>query len=367
MSKNYYDILWVEKSSSVDEIKKAYRKKAMEHHPDRGGDAEIFKEINEAYWVLWDENKKREYDTYGRVGGWNPFGWGGNPFGGWVDVDLWDIFEQFFGWWGGRSSRGRKKSDGIAGEDLEYSFTIDLKTSILWGKEKISFEKLFSCHDCKWEGGEGKKSCPDCHGSGYVKYRQQSIFGTIEHTGTCERCQWAGEIIEKVCGTCHGQKRVRKKVEHDIDIPAGIDTGMVIKLTGEWNEWVKLGNGDLFIKFRVKNEEKWLKRDWYDLYYDVEIDVVEAVLWTQKEINIPILGKRTIQIDAGTQVGSVIKISGDGVKYIDKDKKWDLFINLQIKIPKKLSSQERELYEGIAKEKKLNVHNKKWIFEKIFG
>ena len=363
MSKNYYEILGIQKTASNDEIKKAYRKKAMEHHPDRGWDAEIFKEVNEAYGVLWDEQKKREYDTYGRVGWGNPFWWG---FSWWVDVDLWDIFEQFFGgWMWGRSSR-KKQSQDMRWEDLEYVLNVDLKTSIFGGKQKISFEKKSVCSDCNGEWGEGKKSCPDCHGSWYVKYRQQSIFWTIEHTWTCERCHWSGEIIEKVCGTCHWNKRVNKKVEHEIDIPAWIDTWMVIKLSWEWNDGIKAEAWDLYVKFRVANEEKWLRRDGVDLYYSIEIDLIEAVLGTQKELNIPVLWKRTITIEAGTQLWSVIKVSQDGVKYIDRDKKWDLFIELDIKIPKKLSSKERELYENLAKEKKLNVHNKKWIFEKIF-
>ncbi len=363
MSKNYYEILWVEKTSSNDEIKKAYRKMAMQHHPDRWWDAEMFKQVNEAYGVLWDEQKRNQYDTFWRVGGGNPF-WGWFSWG--VDVDLWDIFEQFF--WGSRQwSSRRKSSQNIPWEDLEYVMSIDLKTSIFWGKQKISFEKKAVCTDCKWVGGEWKKSCWDCHGSGYVKYRQQSIFGTIEHTWPCEKCHGSGEIIEKICHTCHGQKRVNTKVEHEIEIPAWIDTGMVIKLSWEWNEWVAWDFWDLYIKFRVQNEEKWLVRDGVDLHYHIEIDVIEAILGTQKELNIPVLGKRVLTIDAGTQVGSIIKLSWDGVKHIDSEKKWDLYVELEMKVPKKLSQKERDLYEQIAKEKKLNVHNKKWIFEKIFG
>lgn len=362
--KEYYSILGLSKTASEDEIKKAYRKLAMQHHPDRGGDAEKFKEINEAYAVLSDATKKREYDTYGSVGGWNPFGSGG--FSSWFDVDLWDIFEQFFS--GGRTSSGRrKKATTFAWEDIETLISIDLKTSIVWWKTKLKYQRYVVCSDCHGAGGEWKTTCPDCHGSGYVKYRQQTMFGTIEHTGTCEKCSGAGEVMEKVCGTCGWQKRVRKEVELDIDIPAGIDDAMIIRINGEWNEWIWEASGDLYVKFKVNTIEKNLRRKWVDLYLDLEIDVVEAILGTTKEINIPIIGKRNIVIDAGTQVGTVIKVNADGVKYIDKDKKWDLFVNILIKIPKKLSEIERECFEKIAKEKKLNVHNKKWIFEKIFG
>jgi len=364
MSKDYYDILWISKTASEDEIKKAYRKKAMEHHPDRWWDAEKFKEINEAYSILSDSNKKREYDTYWSVW-WSPF-WSGG-FSSWgFDVDLWDIFEQFFGWntrWGSR----RKKSSNFPWEDIEVTLNIDLKTSIIWWKTKLKYEKYIVCHDCKWVWGEWKSICPDCRGSGYVKYRQKTMFGTIEHTWTCEKCFWTGEVLEKICIKCAWQKRIRKTVELDIDIPSWIDDGMVIRINGEGNDWIGAEAGDLYVRFKVNTKEKNLYRKWVDLYFDLEIDVIEAILGTTKEINIPIIWKRNIVIDAWTQVWTIIKMIWDGVKYIDKDKKWDLFVNLNIKIPKKLSETEREYFEKIAKEKKLNVHNKKWIFEKIFG
>lgn len=363
MSKNYYDILWVSKTATEDEIKKAYRKKAMEHHPDRWWDAEIFKEVNEAYSVLSDVNKKREYDTYWSVW-WSPF-WSGGFSSAWFDVDLWDIFEQFFGWWG--TSRKRKRSSNFTWEDIETLLSIDLKTSVIWWKTKLKYEKYVVCGDCNWAWGEWKSICPDCHGSGYVKYRQQTMFGTIEHTWTCEKCSWTGETLEKVCTKCWGQKRIRKNVEIDIDIPPWIDDGMVIRINGEWNDWIWASAWDLYVRFKVNTIEKNLIRKWVDLHLDLEIDVIEAILWTTKEINIPIIWKRNIVIDAWTQVWTIIKIVWDGVKYIDKDKKWDLFVNLNIKIPKKLTDTERECFEKIAKENKLNVHNKKWIFEKMFG
>lgn len=364
MSKEYYSILWLSKWASEEEIKKAYRKLAMQHHPDRGWDAEKFKEINEAYGVLSDSAKKREYDTYGSVW-WSPFGSGGFS-SAWFDVDLWDIFEQFFGWWG-RTGTRRKKSSNFAWEDIESLLSIDLKTSIIWGKTKLKYEKYIVCGDCNWAWWEWKSMCPDCHGSWYVKYRQQTMFGTIEHTGTCERCSGSWETLEKVCTKCWGQKRMRKTVELDIDIPAWIDDGMVIRINGEGNDGIWASAWDLYVRFKVNTIEKNLIRKWVDLHLDLEIDVIEAILGTTKEVNIPIIGKRNIVIEAGTQVGTIIKIPWDGVKYIDKDKKWDLFVNIIIKIPKKLSETERECFEKIAREKKINVHNKKWIFEKIFG
>lgn len=371
MSKNYYEILWVEKTASEEEIKKAYRKLAMQYHPDRhAGDKWMeakFKEINEAYGVVWDAQKRREYDTYWRVGGWNPFGASGWFGGQGFDVDLGDLFENFFwgwfnGWW-----RARKKSSSQRWEDLEYKLDLDLQTSIYGWKKTIKFSKNISCDSCNWEGWTGKKTCSNCGWVGQVKYRQQTMFGTIEHTWVCETCHGEWETIEHVCSKCNGKKRIRLEHTIELDIPAGIDNGMIIKMQGEWNDWIKAWAWDLYIKFAVNLKEKNLTRKWVDLYFDLDIDVIEAILGTKKEITIPVIGKRTIEIEAGTQVGTVIKISWDWVKYIDKDKKWDLFITLNIQIPKKLNTKEREMYEEIAKENKINFKNKKGIFEQIFG
>lgn len=363
-----YSVLWVEKGASKEEIKKAYRKLAMQYHPDRtNGDKDSetkFKEINTAYWVLSDDAKRKQYDTYGSVWGNSGF-WGTWWFN--VDVDLWDIFESFFGggFWGQTRS---KRSWAQRGEDIEKILEIDLKTSIYGWKQKITITKMDTCGECKWEWGSGKRTCSQCGGSGYMTYTKQSIFGVIQQTGTCDKCSWTGEEFEKVCDICRWQKRVQSKKDIDLDIPAWIDNGMIIKLEWEGNAWVwTKASGDLYIKFRVITEEKWLKRKWSDLYYDLEIDVLEAILWTKKEVNIPVIWKRIIDISAWVQADTVLKLSWDGVKYIDRDSKWDLYITLNVKIPKKLGKKEKELYLEIAREKKINVVNEKGIFEKIFG
>lgn len=365
-NKDYYNSLWVEKWATDEEIKKAYRKLAMQYHPDRnGGDKEAenkFKEINEAYSVLSDAWKRRQYDMYGSV-------WNGGFSGGWFswDFDISDIFNSFFNqweWFGGW--RTRKRQTSFRGEDLEYTIKIDLETSIYGWKQKIKFDRMEECTDCKWEGWTWKKTCGDCHGTGYVKYRQQSVFWVIEHTGVCEKCEWSGETLDHLCGSCKWKKRVKKTIELEIKIPAWIDNGMIIKMTSEWNDWINTkAKWDLYVKFKVALEEKWLKRDGEDLYYDLEVDVIEAILWCDKEIVIPIIWKRTIKIAAGTQVGTVIKIGWDWVKHVEKDSKWDLFVNLDIKIPKKLAKEEKELYEQIANTKNLKVWWK-GIFDKLF-
>lgn len=368
-NKDYYNLLWIDKWVSKEEVKKAYRKLAMKYHPDRNkwdSAAESkFKEINEAYSILWDDSKRQQYDRFWSV--WWAWWFSGFWWQDWfnADVDLWDIFSSFF-WWG-FSWSSRRRSQSQKWEDLEYHLSIDLKTSIYWWKEVLKYKKLETCDSCKWEWWSNKKTCWTCSGSWQVTHSQNSVFWVIQQTRTCDNCKWSWEEFAEVCNSCNWQKRVEKNKIIDIEIPAWIDHWMIIKMTGEWNDWVwTKAMGDLYVKFWVSLEEKWLKRDWTDLYYDLEISILEAILWTEKEVNIPILWKRQIEIKSATEFWSIIKISWDGVKYIESDSKGDLFIRLDIKVPKKLSRKERELYEEIAKEKKINVNNKKWAFEKLF-
>lgn len=370
MDMDFYAILWVSKTATKDEIKKAYRKLAMQYHPDRNSwdskAEEKFKEIWEAYSVLSDDNKRKQYDTFWKVWGWS-YGW--NPFWWWVDVDLSDIFESFFGrwwawmWW----SRYRKKTWEMRWEDIEVLLNIDLESAIYWIKKDISFKKEQTCGSCNWDWWSWKTTCSSCNWTWYRTYTTQSLFWTIQQTWTCSDCQWTWEKIANLCDECRWTKRVNVTREMEIDIPAWINSWMIIKIEWEWNDWVgtKL-KWDLYIKFNVEQEYKWLKRDWEDLYFDYEIDLVEAVLWTTIDIKIPILWNRSINIPSWTQFNTIIKKSWDWIKFINSDKKWDLYINIIINIPKKLKKSERDLYEQIAKERKINVHNNKWILNKLF-
>ena len=362
MQINYYEILEIEKTATKEEIKKAYRKLAMKYHPDRASDdnkkeyEEKFKKINEAYAVLSDDEKRKQYDTFWTV-------WWNSGFWAWFEVNINDIFQEFFwGWF-----RQKPKQEQVW-EDLEKVINIDLKTSIYWWKTKIELNKKVKCKKCKWVWWEWKKTCSKCNWSGHITYTSQSIFWVIQQTWVCDLCHWTWETFEKICETCKWTKRVLERKTIDLDIPAWINSWMVIKLEWEWNEWIWTNiSWDLYIKFIVAQEEKGLKRVDYDLFYEIEIDVLEAILGTKKEINIPIIWKRTIEIKSWTQFWTILELTSDWVKYIDSDKKWNLYIKLNIKIPKKLSKIEKEKYLEIAKEKKLNVNNEKWIFEKLFG
>lgn len=361
---NFYDILWVEKGASSDDIKKAYRKLAMKYHPDRNsGDADaeaMFKKVNAAYDTLSDPQKKQQYDMF-----WSTGGASGFSGGGFAADDLSDIFNSFFG--GGFSwSQAQRREQ--RGEDIEYEMHISLKTSIFWGKESIDFSLRETCESCDGEWGSGKQNCSTCHGRGQVSYTSQSPFGVIQQSRVCPDCNWTGEAFSHVCDQCGGKKRVLKKKTLEIEIPAGIDDGMMIKLSGEWHHGIGTNVWwDLYVRFVMTWEDKGLTRDGVHLHYSIEIDIVEAVLGTQKEINFPILGKRNIKIPAGVQNESIITLAGDGVKYIDRDQKGDLYIHIHIPIPKKLSKKERQLYEDIAKEKKINVLWKKGVLEKLFN
>lgn len=360
---DFYNILWIEKWATKEEIKVAYRKLAMKYHPDRNAwNEEKFKQINEAYSTLSDDNKRKQYDMFWKTWWtWDPFWWW---FWWNVDVDLWDIFESFF-WWGFNWQRQKRKTSFVW-EDIESIINIDLKTSIYWWKQKIKINKKETCKTCNWEWWKWKKTCTKCNWKWQVIYTSQSMFWTIQQTMTCDQCSWTWEMFEKICLDCNWEKRKLIKKEIDIDIPAWIDNWMIIKLNWEWNDWIWINKSwDLYVKFIVNLEEKNLKRKWVDLYYTLEIDIIEAILWTKKEINIPVIWKRNIEIKAWTQTDTIIKISWDWVKYIDNETKWNLYIDLAIKIPKKLWKTERELYEKIAKEKKLNV-NKGGVFEKLF-
>lgn len=362
---NFYEILWVEKNASKEEIKKAYRKLAMQYHPDRNKwdkEAEAkFKEINEAYSTLSDDSKRQQYDMFGKTW-WNPFGWG---FSWGVDVDLWDIFESFFGW--GFWWWQRRQRTEFVWEDIEIRVNIDLKTSIFWWKETIKYNKKETCQTCNWEWWSSKKTCGKCHWKWVFTKTSQSIFWMISQTVTCDECGWSWETFENICENCHGEKRVLKKAEYELVIPAWIDNWMIIKIEWEWNDWVwTKAKWSLLVQFIVNTEEKWLRRDWVDLHYKIELEIVEAVLGTTKEINIPVIWKRKIEVKAGTEHWNILKISWDWVKHINSDRKWDLFIEFSIKIPKKLGKKERALYEEIAKERWVEV-NSWWFFEKIFG
>ncbi len=348
MSKDYYAILWIDRNASADEIKKAYRKKAMESHPDRhGGDTEKeteFKAINEAYAVLSDPQKKSRYDQFWSAdGGGNFWGFSGFDFG---DINVEDIFSSVFGNMGGFSSR-RKRED-VWG-DIEKEIHITFAESFSGTKKEVAFERYSSCEKCHGHGtkdGKEPKKCTTCSWSGYVTRATRSIFWVMQQTVACSDCHGSGTIIEHTCSECDGKGKVLKKVTQNLDIPGGIDDGMTLKITWEWHQG-KHHTGDLYVSCRVDSSYENLSRVWDTIHTTLYISPAEAVLGINKKIKFPLIGEREVRIQSGTQHGKKIQISHDGMPVIGKKHRWDLIITLEILVPAKVSKEEKRLYEEI--------------------
>ena len=346
MSHEFYDILGVAREASADEIKKAYRKKAMELHPDRhGGDkakeAE-FKKLNEAYSTLSDPTKKANYDRFGTAEGMGG-GFGGGFQGG-FDVDLGDIFSSFFGGGFGGGGNGRKRAE--VGDDIEIKLKISLEDVIRGSSRLIEFDRQHACEHCHATGGK-TKTCDTCHGTGQVRERVQTVFGVMEQARVCHACNGDGKIITEKCEHCHGKKYTKERIKKDIEIPAGIENGMSIKIRGEGHEGHD-GNGDLYITFDAPTREGGLTRDGANLHYEVKLSPAEAAIGTEKVIEIPILGRKTLTIKSATQHGDTITFRDEGIMRLDrKNTKGDLHIHYAIDIPHKLSSEEKKLYEAL--------------------
>lgn len=371
--RDYYEVLVVSKSASTEEIKKAYRKLAMKFHPDKNpGDKAAenkFKEATEAYSVLADPEKRKQYDQFGFAGvegmaGASPFGGSGfsGDFGGFDDIfgGFEDIFSSFFG--GGFGSATRSGRGGVKrGNDLLYNIEISLEDAVQGRKVDITYDRLASCSSCNSNGGTGRKTCPNCGGSGQVR-RSQGFFSIAT---TCPRCSGVGEIIENPCNVCHGNGNVNNRVKKTIKIPAGIDNGKRIIIRGEGDAGIKGGPaGDLHIKFHVKQHQYFL-RDGDDLIMEIPISFTQAVFGSEVSIQ-TIEGKVIkLKISQGCENGKVLRIKGSGVPFLnDPDKKGDLYIKIYITIPKSLRKQEKDL---LTQFKDIYGENRKPVPTKITG
>lgn len=352
MNPDYYAILWISKDATTEEIKKAYRKMAMEHHPDRHGwdttKEDDFKKINEAYAVLSDPQKKSRYDQYGSAegrGGGGFGGMGGFDFG---DINVEDIFGSVFGnMWGFWQNQRAKKEDGW--EDIEVAIKITFAESFSGIKKDISFDRMEFCETCHGNGtkdGKEPKVCPSCRGSGHTTKSTRSIFGMMQQTVICSECRWTGTIIEHPCSECSGKRRVRNKITQTIEIPAGIDDGMTIRMNGEWHAG-KHWSGDLYIICQVEQSHDVLIRRESNLYTTVNISPAEAVLGVTKKIKYPILWERQIRIAAWTQHGKKIQLTQEWMPIIGKKWHGDLIITIDILVPHKITKAEKSLYEEI--------------------
>lgn len=361
--KDYYKILGVSKDATQEDIKKAYRRLAHKHHPDKGGSGDMFKEVSEAYQILSDRDKKAQYDKFGRVfdGGVGGAGGGEQGFGGirWAwgvpegddsgfdFQDVGDIFEDFFG--GAHVDQKNIKR----GKDIEVELELPLQATLKGRKEEITLGTLVSCKRCQGVGAEPGtkvKECFSCRGSGEVQQIRKTVFGSFTRVGVCPECSGEGLKPEKPCNVCRGEGRVKGEEKIEISIPAGIDTNQILRFEGKGEAGKKKGKtGDLYVRLVVKPHPAF-KRKGDDLYVTVPILFSQAVLGDEIEV-LTLEGKKILlEVQAGTESGKVLRISGQGIPHFSGWGRGHMFVQLKIEVPQKLNKQQRELLEKLEKE-----------------
>lgn len=359
--RDYYDVLGVSRSASEEDLKRAYRKLALKYHPDRNpGDKaaeESFKEAAEAYEVLRDPQKKRIYDAYGHEG---LQGSGFSGFRGFEDIfsSFGDVFQEFFSFGFGGSPRSKTASR--PGDDLAYDMVLGFEEAVFGVEKEISIETFVGCDQCGGSGAEPgtrESMCPMCQGSGQVVQSQ----GFFRISTTCVRCQGTGRVLVSPCNSCGGQGRVRKSRKVQVKVPPGVDTGTRLRLRGEGDFGYRGGvAGDLFVRLEVRQHELF-ERDGDNLYCKVSISFIQAILGDK--IEIPTLeGVKIVEIEPGTQPGAVIRFSGEGVPRLRGYGRGDLFIEVEVKIPKQVTPRQEELLMAFIELEKEKTESrvKKW-------
>ncbi|PIQ68601.1 MAG: molecular chaperone DnaJ [Candidatus Taylorbacteria bacterium CG11_big_fil_rev_8_21_14_0_20_46_11] len=363
MSKDYYELLGIQKGASKDEIKKAFRVLAHKHHPDKkGGDEARFKEVNEAYSVLSDDKKRAEYDTYGRVFSGGASGGGGGPSGfegfegfdfsdfasgrgagqGGVEFDLGDIFSDFFG---GRGSRGPAR-----GRDISIDVELTFSESIFGTDRRMLINKTSVCETCTGSGakpGTTMGTCTTCNGKGKIHEARRSIFGSVQTTRTCPECHGQGKVPREKCSPCRGAGVSKRQEEIAVRIPGGIEDGEVIRLSGS-GEAIKGGSpGDLYVKVHV-GRHPLFRKEGSNLTMDLQIKLSSALLGDEYTVE-TLDGNVTVKIPEGIRHGEILRLKGKGVP-IDKNHRGDLMIRIVIDLPAKLSKDAKKLIEQLKKE-----------------
>ncbi|MCW5876187.1 MAG: molecular chaperone DnaJ [Anaerolineales bacterium] len=349
MSKrDYYETLGVPRGASPEELKSAFRRLARQYHPDvnKEPDAEErFKELNEAYAVLSDEQKRAAYDRFGHAG---VDGMGGMP--DFTNVDLGDIFEELFGFgFGGRRS-AQARNAPRRGADLQYNLALEFEEAVFGVEKEIEFPRDEVCSRCSGEGAEpgtSKTSCATCGGRGEVRQNRQTFFGNMVQVTTCPDCRGSGEIISTPCQQCSGRGLERKTIKRKVDIPAGVDSGTQVRLGAEGQPGINGGpQGDLYIAIRVR-EHKYFHRREDDILLDLDVNVAQATLGA--EVEVPTVdGPAILSIPAGVQPGKVLRMRGKGVPHLRGGGRGDQLVMVDVSIPRKLNAEQRKLFEELA-------------------
>jgi molecular chaperone DnaJ len=343
-NRDYYEILGIPRNSSMEDIKTAFRKLARQFHPDvsKEKDAEErFKEINEAYGVLSDPQKRARYDQFGRAGLGDM---GGMP--DYATMDFSDIFEQFFGinMGGGRSHRPRR------GRDLQVKAELTFEEAIFGVEKNIEVTRNETCSTCRGSGAEPGTSpqrCTTCNGRGEVRQVRQTIFGSMMQSGPCPTCDGRGEIITTPCHTCRGSTLERKTIKKSVQIPAGVDNGTQIRLAGEGEPGTMGGpQGNLYLLLDVQGH-KFFKRRENDILLNLDINIAQAALGAEVEVP-SVDGSATLKIPAGTQAGKIFTLKARGVPYLRKSGRGDQLVIVNVEIPTRLTKEQRELFEKMA-------------------
>jgi molecular chaperone DnaJ len=352
--RDYYEVLGVSRDASESELKTAFRNLARKYHPDvnDASDAEEkFKEINEAYGVLSDADKRAAYDRFGHQGVRGP---NGGPGFETVDFsDFADIFGDMFGFGGfGGRSRTARRTAPRRGADLQYQVVISFKEAVFGTEKEIEVTKDERCETCAGDGakpGTSPQTCPECQGRGEVRQTRQTLLGSMVQVTTCPVCSGRGKVIKEHCQTCSGQGKVRKTRRKKVTIPAGVDDGTRIRLAGEGQPGENNGPpGDLYLLIRVRSHKYFRRRD-DDILLDLNVNVAQATLGA--EVKVPTVdGDVKLKIPAGTQPGKIIRMRGKGVPHLHRDTRGDQLVIVNVTIPKNLKQEERELFEQLAEQ-----------------
>lgn len=370
--RDYYEVLGVQKTASPEDLKQAFRNLARKYHPDVSQEEhaeERFKEINEAYAVLSDEQKRAAYDRFGHAG---VNGMGGGAPGGFNTVDLSDIFGDLFSdFFGGSTGRGggrRTRNMPRRGDDLQYALQLTFEEAVFGKEKEISITRDEVCHTCngnRAEPGTSSVRCTTCGGSGEVRQTRQSIFGAMVQVTTCPACRGVGETIPTPCHTCNGRGLERKVIRKLVNVPAGVDAGNQIRITSEGQPGVNGGpSGDLYLVIDVK-PHKYFKRRNNDIMLDLNINIAQATLGA--DITVPTVdGDEKLTIPAGTQPGKVISMRGKGIPFVRGNGRGDQHVVVNVDIPSRLTPEQRKLFEELAKSLGTEVRpQERGFFDKI--